>query len=330
MGSEQKDRLSYAIVRHLQSLTTDESISEESRESLSVGFQCLSEALGIDLQNTQQALTLNVDKSLQEIFNEAYPAPIKKAVSKDDEAKAANIKDQGNELMKQNKYEEAIEKYTQAIDISPNAIFYCNRAAAFSKVGRHDDAVNDAKSALQLDPEYGKAYARMGFAYLSMNKLTDAQASYERALSLDPNNQSYKDNLDAVKEKIALFPEAAAGGTSGGAPPFPGQGGMPNLGGMDFNQILNNPMFVQMTQQLMNDPNMRNRFAQMADSFLGGMAGGNPEPGQMPDFSAMMNDPALRQVAENMEQQNPELLDNLRNMFRPPEGDGTDPNPPPP
>ena len=34
---------------------------------------------------------------------------------------------------------------------------------------------------------------------------------YEKALSLDPNNQSYKDNLDAVKEKIALFPDAGTG-----------------------------------------------------------------------------------------------------------------------
>ena len=45
-----------------------------------------------------------------------------------------------------------------------------------------------------------------------------------------------------------------------------------------------------MTQQLMNDPNMRNRFAQMADSFLGGMGGANGEPGQAPDFGAMMNE----------------------------------------
>ena len=35
MGTEQKDRLNYAIVRHLQALTTDSSISEEARESLS-------------------------------------------------------------------------------------------------------------------------------------------------------------------------------------------------------------------------------------------------------------------------------------------------------
>ena len=40
----------------------------------------------------------------------------------------------GNELMKQYKYEEAVEKYTEAIEVFPFATYYCNRAAAYSKV----------------------------------------------------------------------------------------------------------------------------------------------------------------------------------------------------
>ena len=36
--------------------------------------------------------------------------------------------------MKQNKYEEAIEKYSEAIEVVPVATYFCNRAAAYSKV----------------------------------------------------------------------------------------------------------------------------------------------------------------------------------------------------
>ena len=36
--------------------------------------------------------------------------------------------------MKQNKYEEAIEKYSDALETAPHATYYCNRAAAYSKV----------------------------------------------------------------------------------------------------------------------------------------------------------------------------------------------------
>lgn len=43
-----------------------------------------------------------------------------------------------------------------------NKVFYCNRAAAYSKMENHYLAVEDCKRALDMDPKYGKAYGRMG------------------------------------------------------------------------------------------------------------------------------------------------------------------------
>jgi len=327
----QQERLSYAILQHLNHLIESGAISGESAESLSVAVQCLTESLGVDVNDAVQSASLKVDRPLQTIFDTAYPAPVApKQVSKDEEARAVGLKDQGNELMKQNKYEEAIEKYTAAIDITPNPIFYCNRAAAFSKIQNHDGAVSDSKDALKLDPNYSKAYARMGFAYLNMNQFKDAEEAYSAACRLDPGNQNYKDNLDAVREKINAGPTnplvAGPGGMAGmpGMPP-----GMPNMAGMDFSQILNNPAFMNMAQQFMQDPNMQAAFGSMAEQFMsaGGVAA--PEPGQMPadmDINAMMNNPALRQMAESFEAQNPEMMGQLRNQFRPPTDDD---NPPP-
>jgi len=321
MAKAQQDRLSYAIVQHLQDLTECGAITGDAAESLAVACQCLSEALGVDTSPaSQQTLTLKVDKPLQDIFDTAYPAPVVKKVTKDEEAAAVKLKDQGNELMKQNKYEEAIEKYTEALDIVPNAIFYCNRAAAYSKVTRHSDAVSDAKSALALDPNYSKAYTRMGFAYLNMNQFNEAKECYQKACDLDPTNQSYKDNLEAVKEKMAsggAAPGPGAVGTGMAAPP--GMPGMPNLAGMDFSQVLNNPAFMNMAQQFMQDPNMQQAFTQMADQFLqaGGVgAGGFPgAPGQVPenlDVQGMLNNDALRNMAETFARNNPDTMDHIR------------------
>ena len=36
------------------------------------------------------------------------------------------------------------------------------RAAAYSKMGDHQKAIEDCQKALSLDPNYGKAYGRMG------------------------------------------------------------------------------------------------------------------------------------------------------------------------
>jgi len=334
MSKDQQDRLSYAILEHFQSLMSSKAVDGEAAESMSVALQCLTEALGVDAANPEHTSRFKVDQSLQTLFDTAYPPrPTKKQASQDEEVQANKLKDEGNELMRQNKYEEAIEKYSEAIDVVPVATYYCNRAAAYSKLTQHEDAVKDAKAALELDPSYSKAYARMGFAYLNMNKLTEAEDAYSNALRLDPGNQSYKDNLDAVKEKINAGPTNVTAQIPGmpGMPGMGGPGGFPNLAGMDFSQILNNPAFMNMAQQFMNDPNMQQAFTQMADQFLqaGGVSGG-VGPNGIPeniDFNAMMNNPALRSMAENFEAQNPDMMNQLRDQFRRPEdGDG---NPPP-
>lgn len=342
MSRGQQDRLSYAILHHFQQLIDTKAVTGEAGESLSVAIQCLTEALGVDTSNSEQTSKLRVDRSLQAVFDEAYPAPPPPRVAtKDEEHQANSLKDEGNELMKQNKYEEAIEKYSEAIDVVPGATYYCNRAAAFSKLSQHENAVKDANSALQLDPGYSKAYARMGFAYLNMSKLKEAEESYSNALRLDPNNQSYKDNVEAVREKINagpnITPTVGGDGIPGMPPGMAGMPpGMPNLAGMDFSQILNNPAFMNMAQQFMADPNMQQAFAQMADQFMtaggipgapgaGGMPGAAPEGpgagGGIPenfDVQAMMNNPALREMAESFEAQNPDMMDQLRRQFRPP------------
>lgn len=45
---------------------------------------------------------------------------------------------------------------------SNNAVYFCNRAAAHSKLGNHQAAIEDCNRALELDPTYSKAYGRLG------------------------------------------------------------------------------------------------------------------------------------------------------------------------
>lgn len=40
------------------------------------------------------------------------------------------------------------------------------RAAAYTKLENHNQAISDCKEALRIDPTYGKAYGRMGFVKL--------------------------------------------------------------------------------------------------------------------------------------------------------------------
>lgn len=75
--------------------------------------------------------------------------------------------------MSSKKYDEAIAAYSDAIALdSANPIYYSNRAAAYSSKGDHLSAVGDAELALASDPNFVKAYHRLGFVCFDLSRLT--------------------------------------------------------------------------------------------------------------------------------------------------------------
>ena len=65
--------------------------------------------------------------------------------------------------MAQKKYAEAIANYGEAIEKNPsNPVYFSNRAAAHSQAGDHQKAIDDAEQAKTLDPNFTKAYSRLG------------------------------------------------------------------------------------------------------------------------------------------------------------------------
>lgn len=69
--------------------------------------------------------------------------------------------------MSSKKYDEAIESYDKAIALDPmNPVYYSNRAAAHSSKGDHLSAVGDAEQAISVDPQFVKAYHRLGYVGL--------------------------------------------------------------------------------------------------------------------------------------------------------------------
>ncbi|KAJ7521150.1 hypothetical protein O6H91_19G040200 [Diphasiastrum complanatum] len=120
------------------------------------------------------------------------------------EALSEAYKLQGNWAMSTNLYREAIDLYTLAISLcNNNAILFANRAAAHTQTGNPEAAIGDCKTAISLNPHYGKAYSRLGLAYYAQGKYHDAiEKGYKKAMELDPSSSAVRENLQAAQQKL--------------------------------------------------------------------------------------------------------------------------------
>lgn len=189
--------------------------------------------------------------------------------------------------MTSKQYTSAIDKYTEAIAIDGrNPVYFSNRAAAYSSVGDHQKAVDDAEAALDVDGSFVKAYSRLGHAHYSLAQFPAAVEAYEKGLLLDPTNANLKAALANAQSRLPSgssraqdddeesdedeAPVARGAGGAGGGNPFGGAGGggMPDLsalagmfgggaggaggGGMpDIASLMQNPQMMAMAQQMM-------------------------------------------------------------------------------
>ncbi|XP_055807683.1 uncharacterized protein LOC129876307 isoform X2 [Solanum dulcamara] len=120
-------------------------------------------------------------------------------ISEEGNVNANSEKELGNEFFKQKKFNEAIDCYSRSIALSPTAVGYANRAMAFLKIKRFQEAENDCTEALNLDDRYIKAYSRRSTSRKELGKLKESIKDAEFALRLEPQNPEIKKQYGEVK-----------------------------------------------------------------------------------------------------------------------------------
>ena len=114
---------------------------------------------------------------------------------------AKEWKEKGNALVKEKKYQEALDCYSKSIEIDPSdPILYSNRSAMYNNLGKYDEAIKDADKAIELNPLYGKAYIRKGSALYNQNKIDEALQVYNLGLEKDPNNEQIKNAIKEIEQ----------------------------------------------------------------------------------------------------------------------------------
>jgi len=107
--------------------------------------------------------------------------------------KAEELKSQANDYFKTEKYQQAIELYTQCIKLNPNnAVYYANRSISYLRTECFGYALADASKAIETDKSYLKAYYRRAAAYMSLGKYKLALKDYEGVFKARPNDKDAK------------------------------------------------------------------------------------------------------------------------------------------
>ncbi|KAB1209746.1 Serine/threonine-protein phosphatase 5 [Morella rubra] len=126
---------------------------------------------------------------------------------------AEELKVLANEAFKAHKYAQAIDLYTQAIELNgQNAVYWANRAFAHIKLEEYGSAIQDATKAIEVDPKYSKGYYRRGAAYLSMGKFKEALKDFQQVKKLCPNDPDATRKLRECEKAVLKlkFEEAIA------------------------------------------------------------------------------------------------------------------------
>ena len=120
----------------------------------------------------------------------------------------------GNDLFKDDKYDEALEMYTKALRTCPfsfskeRSVFYSNRSVCFLKMKETEKCIKECSESIKLDPTCTKPLLRRAECYETTDKLDEAVEDYKKAVKKVAEENlvlANTGNLDSIA-KIKFIP----------------------------------------------------------------------------------------------------------------------------
>ncbi|NOY76344.1 MAG: tetratricopeptide repeat protein [Calditrichaeota bacterium] len=111
----------------------------------------------------------------------------------------------GNEAFKNKKFDEALNKYQDALLKNPESpLIHFNVGDALYKKKNYKEALKSYQKALNSKDIHvqEQAYYNLGNCLYKLGKLPESILSYKEALKLDPNDRDAKYNLEYVRRKL--------------------------------------------------------------------------------------------------------------------------------
>jgi Tfp pilus assembly protein PilF len=100
-------------------------------------------------------------------------------------AEALRLWADGARLIEARRIEAAIQTLTRSIEILPTAEAHTFRGWAYSHQGRIDEAIEECKRAIEVDPSFGNPYNDIGAYLIQQGQLDEAIPWLERAIQAE-------------------------------------------------------------------------------------------------------------------------------------------------
>ena len=124
-------------------------------------------------------------ESYEEDVRDAFQALPKANI----EAAAAVCHDMGNEAMKSERYQEAVDHYTSVLAAHPHDHeVLANRSLAYLHLRQGPEALQDAALCVNLKPNWAKGYYRMGCALEECKAYKEAASVFAKVVEMEPEN----------------------------------------------------------------------------------------------------------------------------------------------
>jgi tetratricopeptide (TPR) repeat protein len=107
--------------------------------------------------------------------------------------------EKGNEYVKNENFNEAIECYTEALKSLPNdAQIHYNLGVAYGRNGMWDKAIQAFEKVSELNPNHTNNYYNLGIAYGNIGKWNLAYKTFKKLVQLQPKDSDAHYNIALI------------------------------------------------------------------------------------------------------------------------------------
>ena len=108
---------------------------------------------------------------------------------------------EGIAAMQRGAWQEAVEIFTEVIEMAPNwAEGYNKRATTYYLMQEFEKSIEDCDKTIGLNPFHFGALSGAGLCYLGLRELRKALEYFERAVAVNPNLPQIKQYIEEIKQ----------------------------------------------------------------------------------------------------------------------------------